>query len=58
MSDSKLITLILFVCILCAIAGFILNEIVGINSNKPITPEIRITIKDNQIDTVYIYRKP
>lgn len=27
-----------------------------LKSDKPITPELRITIKDNQIDTVYIYR--
>ena len=29
-----------------------------IKSTKPITPELEITIKGNQIDTVYIYRKP
>ena len=29
-----------------------------IKSTKPITPELEIIVKDNIIDTLYIYRQP
>ena len=29
-----------------------------IKSTEPITPEIEIIVKDNVIDTLYLYRKP
>lgn len=29
-----------------------------IRSSKPIIPEIELVIKNNQVDTLYIYRKP
>ncbi len=28
-----------------------------IESDKPLTPEIRLIVNDNQIDTLYIYKK-
>jgi hypothetical protein len=30
----------------------------AIRTSKPIVPEIELTVKDNVIDTVYVYRKP
>jgi len=30
----------------------------AIRSTKPITPEIELVIKNNVIDTVYVYRQP
>jgi hypothetical protein len=30
----------------------------AIRSTKPITPEIELVIKNNVVDTVYVYRKP
>lgn len=29
----------------------------GIQSHKLITPEIKLTIKDNRVDTIYVYKK-
>ena len=29
-----------------------------IKSSTPLTPELEITVKDNVIDTIYIYRQP
>jgi hypothetical protein len=29
----------------------------AIMSSEPITPEIKLIIEDNQVDTIYIYRK-
>lgn len=29
-----------------------------IRTNKPIIPEIKLTIKNNIVDTIYIYREP
>jgi len=30
----------------------------AIRSATPIIPEIELTVKDNVIDTIYVYRKP
>jgi hypothetical protein len=30
----------------------------AIRSTKPITPEIELVIKNNIVDTVYVYRQP
>ena len=30
----------------------------AIKSDKPIVPEIELIIKDNKVDTVYVYRLP
>lgn len=30
----------------------------SIKSDKPIKPEIQLVIKDNRVDTVYVYKKP
>ena len=35
-----------------------LNRDNSIRSNAPITPQIELTVKDNVIDTVYIYEAP
>lgn len=29
-----------------------------IKSSEPITPELEIIVKDNIVDTLYVYRKP
>ena len=34
-----------------------LISIKGLESKKLITPEIKLTIKDNRVDTVYVYKK-
>jgi hypothetical protein len=30
----------------------------AIRSNKKIVPEVELIIKDNVVDTIYVYRKP
>lgn len=30
----------------------------AIKTSKPIIPELEITVKNNKIDTLYVYRKP
>ena len=30
----------------------------AIKVSKPITPEIELIVKDNVVDTLYVYRKP
>lgn len=30
----------------------------AIKVSKPITPELEIIVKDNVVDTLYVYRKP
>ncbi len=30
----------------------------AIKTTEPITPEIEIIVKDNVVDTLYVYRKP
>ena len=30
----------------------------SIKSNRPITPEIKLVIENNQVDTIYVYRRP
>jgi hypothetical protein len=30
----------------------------AIRSTTPITPEIELVVKDNVVDTVYVYRQP
>jgi len=30
----------------------------SIKSDKPINPELQLIIKDNKVDTLFIYRKP
>lgn len=35
---------------------FFISE--DIRSDKPIKPEIELVIKDNKVDTVYVYKQP
>lgn len=53
--------IILIIAIYFAL-GFMFGAVlIGYNpieSKKPITPELQITVNDSTIDTVYIYRKP
>ena len=63
-SDEVIHTLIAF-CVFCGLACWGLWEIIdwlwiddAIRSTKPITPEIELVVKNNTIDTVYVYRQP
>lgn len=51
----------LFALILSFILGFsisnFLEDVNGIETKNPITPELNITIKNNVADTTYIYKK-
>lgn len=45
---------------LVALVGWIWNgsDDGAIRSTEPIKPEIELIIVDNQVDTMYVYRKP
>lgn len=49
------------VAVIFAGGSWIISKIIYdkgyIQSEKLITPEIKLTIKDNKVDTTYIYRK-
>jgi uncharacterized membrane protein len=60
-----LVTFIVFACIasVCVIWGgwelidwLFIDDV--IKSSTPITPEIELVVKDNVIDTIYVYRAP
>jgi hypothetical protein len=42
----------------CIITNKVKERDDDIKSNKPIVPELEITVKNNKIDTIYVYRKP
>jgi len=53
--------MILFFIIIVAILMFLGGFFFGtrsIKSDKPIKPKIELVIKDNLVDTVYIYERP
>ena len=50
------VTVIAFVAVLYIIFTFNSRNVIKVN--KPITPEIELIIKDNKVDTLYIYKKP
>lgn len=39
-----------------AIASFFTSD--DIRSDKPIKPRIELVIKDNTVDTIYVYKRP
>lgn len=58
-------TAIVMLCIFCvllfwggyeAVDYFFIDD--AIRSSKPIIPEIELVIKNNMVDTVYVYRAP
>lgn len=57
-------TLIVFgICVGLALWGFwaLVDWLwidVAIRSTTPITPEIELVVKDNVVDTIYVYRQP
>jgi hypothetical protein len=58
-------TAIVFLCIVCVIVfwgGYELVDWVfiddAIKTTEPIIPELEIIVKDNVVDTLYVYRKP
>ncbi len=53
------------VCVFCLVVfwgGWVLIDGLWIDDaikvSKPITPELEIVVKDNVVDTLYVYRKP
>ncbi len=58
----KIITVILVILVAVIVKGcdsiMAWADSTEIKSEKPITPEIRLTVKDNKVDTLYVYRKP
>lgn len=62
MNATKTLNTILIILI---ILGFILGFIIAFNisfekpikSEKPIVPKIELVVKDNVIDTIYVYRR-
>lgn len=58
-----LITFILILCMIAALGlGYMGYDLIfgnsDITSDKPIRPELKLIIKDNKVDTLYIYKKP
>jgi hypothetical protein len=58
-------TAIVFLCVLCVCifwGGYELVDWVfiddAIKTTEPIIPELEIIVKDNVVDTLYVYRKP
>jgi hypothetical protein len=56
---------IVFLCVMSVIIFWSGYELVdwffiddAIRSTTPITPEIELIVKDNVVDTVYVYRQP
>lgn len=56
---------IVFLCIVCVLIFWGGYELVdwlfvddSIRSTKIINPEIELVVKNNVIDTIYVYRKP
>lgn len=62
---KRLITSIVILCIISALGFWAVVSLIdwlfiedAIKSTKPITPEIELIVKDNVVDTLYIYHKP
>jgi len=60
-----LVSAIVVMCVLCLVVFWGGWELIdwlwiddAIKVSKPITPEIEIIVKDNVVDTLYVYRKP
>ena len=58
-------TAVVFLCIICVAVLWGGWELIdwlfiddAIRTSQPITPVIELTVKDNVVDTVYVYRKP
>lgn len=49
---SFLVSVLMFLCFLL---GVLMVDEVGIKSDKPLTPSIKIECKDGKCDTTYIY---
>ena len=55
MQELGIAVLIVFAGLVIFMLGY--NKAIPIESDKPITPELRIEIKNNVADTTYIYKK-
>ena len=60
-----LVSAIVVICVLCLVVFWGGWELIdwlwiddAIKVSKPITPELEIIVKDNVVDTLYVYRKP
>lgn len=58
-------TVIVVLCIFCVVVFWGGWELIDwlfiddvIRTTEPITPEIELVVKDNVVDTVYVYRQP
>ncbi len=62
---EKLVEAIVFLCIVCVLIFWGGYELVdwlfiddSIRSEKIIEPEIELVVRDNVVDTIYVYRHP
>lgn len=62
---NGVIEALIVMCIFIGLACWGLWEIIdwlwiddAIRSTTPITPEIELVVKDNIVDTIYVYRQP
>ena len=60
-----LVSAIVVICVFCLVVfwgGWELIDWLWIDDtikvSKPITPELEIVVKNNVVDTLYVYRKP
>mgnify|MGYP003122407213 FL=1 len=60
-----LVSAIVVICVFCLVVFWGGWELIdwlwiddAIKVSKPITPELEIVVKNNVVDTLYVYRKP
>ena len=51
---SFLVSVLMFLCFLL---GVLMVDEVGIKSDKPLTPSVKIECKDGKCDTTYVYKE-